>query len=126
MGPRWKGKGAERKDLADPMAMIVYQLQSPLIQSNAGRSLSGCVVLLAVYAKKTELFACACFGRPLITAEKGILSFSDVKLGCEVRILVWHRLCHLSSPPSLPVIVLSEGDGDMNGRLRGGLIFIAR
>lgn len=71
MGPRWKGKGAERKDLADPMAMIVYQLQSPLIQSNAGRLLSGCVVLLAVYAKKTELFACACFGRPLITAEKG-------------------------------------------------------
>ncbi|KAJ6895979.1 hypothetical protein NC651_022265 [Populus alba x Populus x berolinensis] len=63
-------KGAERKALADPMAMIVYQLQSPLIQSNAGRSLSGCVVLLAVYAKKTELFACACFGRPLITAEK--------------------------------------------------------
>ncbi|KAG6762442.1 hypothetical protein POTOM_032942 [Populus tomentosa] len=101
------------------MAMIVYQLQSPLIQSNAGRLLSGCVVLLAVYAKKTELFACACFGRPLITAKKGILSFSDVKLGCEVRILVWHRLCHLSSSPSLPVIVLSEGDGDMNGRLRG-------
>lgn len=28
-------------------------------------------MLLAVYAKKTELFACACFGRPLITAEKG-------------------------------------------------------
>jgi hypothetical protein len=56
---------------------------------------------------------------------QGILSFSDVKLVCEVRILVWHRLFHLSSPPSLPVIVLSEGDGDMNGRLRGGLIFIA-
>lgn len=28
-------------------------------------------MLLAVYAKKTELFACACFGRPLITAKKG-------------------------------------------------------
>ncbi|KAH8498145.1 hypothetical protein H0E87_017174 [Populus deltoides] len=70
MGPRWKGKGAEAKALADPMSEIVSQLQSSLLQSNACASLSGCSVLLAVETEQTELLTRACFGKPIITAEK--------------------------------------------------------
>uniref|UniRef100_A0A6M2F2N0 tRNA-intron lyase n=1 Tax=Populus davidiana TaxID=266767 RepID=A0A6M2F2N0_9ROSI len=70
MGPRWKGKGAEAKALADPMSEIVSQLQSSLLQSNACASLSGCSVLLAAGTEQTELLTRACFGKPIITAEK--------------------------------------------------------
>ena len=70
MGPRWKGKGAEAKALADPMSEIVSQLQSSLLQSNACALLSGCSVVLAVETEQTELLTRACFGKPIITAEK--------------------------------------------------------
>ncbi|KAB5541550.1 hypothetical protein DKX38_014524 [Salix brachista] len=61
MRPRWKGKGAEAKALADPMSEIVSQLQSSLLQSNACALLSGCSVLLAVETEQTELLTRACF-----------------------------------------------------------------
>ncbi|GLT81851.1 hypothetical protein SLE2022_002810 [Rubroshorea leprosula] len=70
MGPRWKGKGAEAKALADPMSKIVSQLQSSLIQTEAYGILSGCNVLLAVNEELTYLLNRACFGKPIITAEK--------------------------------------------------------
>ncbi|GKU93636.1 hypothetical protein SLEP1_g7212 [Rubroshorea leprosula] len=70
MGPRWKGKGAEAKALADPMSKIVSQLQSSLIQTEAHGLLSGCNVLVAVDVELTDLLNRACFGRPIVTAEK--------------------------------------------------------
>ncbi|XP_065871184.1 tRNA-splicing endonuclease subunit Sen2-1-like isoform X2 [Euphorbia lathyris] len=70
MGPRWKGKSAEAKALADPMSTIVSQLSSSLTQSHARGLLTGCSVLLAVEAEQTELITRACFGRPVINAEK--------------------------------------------------------
>ncbi|MEI4889771.1 hypothetical protein, partial [Klebsiella pneumoniae] len=70
MGPRWKGKAAEAKALADPISKIVSQLQSSLIQSDSHGILSGCCVLLGVNAEQTNLLNHACFGRPITTAEK--------------------------------------------------------
>lgn len=70
MGPRWKGKGAEVRAQADPMSEIVSRLKSSLIESNAHGLLSGCSVLLAVEAVQSDLLNRACFGRPLVTAEK--------------------------------------------------------
>ncbi|XP_021636154.2 tRNA-splicing endonuclease subunit Sen2-1 [Hevea brasiliensis] len=70
MEPRWKGKGSEAKALADPMSKIVSQLCTSLIQIDALGLLSGCSVLLAVETEQTELLTRACFGRPIITAEK--------------------------------------------------------
>ena len=70
MGPRWKGKGSEAKALADPISKIVSQLQSTLIQSDCHGLVSGCSVLLGVETEQTELLNRACFGRPIITAEK--------------------------------------------------------
>lgn len=67
MGPRWKGKGAEVKALADPISEIVIQLQSSLNCSNSRGLLSGTNVLLT---EQTELLNCAYFGRPRVTAEK--------------------------------------------------------
>ncbi|CBI16259.3 unnamed protein product, partial [Vitis vinifera] len=70
MGPRWKGKGAEAKALAEPMSEIVSQLQSSLTRSDSQGLLSGCSVLLEAGAEQTELLNRSCFGRPVITAEK--------------------------------------------------------
>ncbi|KAG8387727.1 hypothetical protein BUALT_Bualt02G0051500 [Buddleja alternifolia] len=70
MAPRWKGKAAEAKALADPMSKIISRLQSSLIESNSQGLLSGCSVLIAAHTDQTELFNQACFGRPIITTEK--------------------------------------------------------
>lgn len=70
MGPRWKGKGAEVKALADPISEIVIQLQSSLICSNSRGLLSDTNVLLKADTEQTELLNRACFGRPRVTAEK--------------------------------------------------------
>ncbi|XP_022732203.1 tRNA-splicing endonuclease subunit Sen2-1-like [Durio zibethinus] len=70
MKPRWKGKGSEAKAMADPMSMIVSQLQSFLIQSETRGLLSSCSVLVEVDAELADLLNRACFGRPRITAEK--------------------------------------------------------
>ncbi|CAL1386366.1 unnamed protein product [Linum trigynum] len=70
MSPRWKGKTAEAKALADPMSKIVSDLQSSLLQSDAHASLSGSSVLLPAEPQRGELLTRACFGRPIITADK--------------------------------------------------------
>ncbi|KAM3374133.1 tRNA-splicing endonuclease subunit Sen2-1 [Capsicum galapagoense] len=70
MGPRWKGKGAEVKALADPISEIVRQLQSSLICANSRGLLSGTSVLLEADAELTSLLNRACFGRPRVTSEK--------------------------------------------------------
>ncbi|WCJ18717.1 splicing endonuclease 1 [Euphorbia peplus] len=70
MGPRWKGKSAEAKALADPMSKIISQLSSSLTQSHACGLLTGCSVLLAVEAEQIEFLTRACVGRPVISAEK--------------------------------------------------------
>lgn len=76
MAPRWKGKSAEAKSLAEakalasPMSKIVSQLQSSLIESDSIGILSGCSVLLPANQDQTELFNHACFGCPIITTEK--------------------------------------------------------
>lgn len=70
MTPRWKGKESEAKALADPVSKTVSQLQSSLIHSESQGILSGCSVLLGADAEQARLFNHACFGRPIITAEK--------------------------------------------------------
>ncbi|KAK2967338.1 hypothetical protein RJ640_017058 [Escallonia rubra] len=75
MGPRWKRKGAEAKALADPMSKTVSDLQSSLMLSNSQGILSGRSVLLGADAAQTELLSRACFGQPIITAEKDIQWF---------------------------------------------------
>lgn len=70
MGPRWKGKGAEAKALADPISKIVSQLQSSLVQSSCQGLLMNSSVLFEADAKQTDLLNRACFGRPVVTAEK--------------------------------------------------------
>ncbi|KAL9348327.1 hypothetical protein Peur_059693 [Populus x canadensis] len=119
MGPRWKGKGAEAKALADPMSEIVSRLQSSLLQSNARASLSGCSVLLAVETEQTELLTRACFGKPIITAEKdkqwfqlGLEEAPGLQYGVDF-VAYRHHPSLLHS--EYAVIVLSEGDV---GRLR--------
>ncbi|RAL46111.1 hypothetical protein DM860_006265 [Cuscuta australis] len=70
MAPRWKGKGAESKALADPMSSIVSNLHSSLLQSNSTGSLVDSTILFEANAEKTDLLNRACFGRPRITAQK--------------------------------------------------------
>ncbi|KAH6771603.1 splicing endonuclease 1 [Perilla frutescens var. frutescens] len=88
MAPRWKGKGAEAKALAEPMSMLVSQLQSSLTEYNSQGLLSGCTVLLEAHPEQTELLNRACFGRPMITAEKEKqwfqLSFEEALYLCSV------------------------------------------
>ncbi|KAH6814070.1 splicing endonuclease 2 [Perilla frutescens var. frutescens] len=88
MAPRWKGKGAEAKALADPMSMVVSQLQSCLTEYNSQGLLSGCTVLLEAQPEQTELLNRACFGRPVITAENEKqwfqLSFEEAFYLCSV------------------------------------------
>ncbi|KAF8396635.1 hypothetical protein HHK36_018259 [Tetracentron sinense] len=98
MGPRWKGKGSEAKALVDPMSKIVEQLQSSLIQSETHGLLSGCSVLLEATPEQTDLLNRACFGRPIITAEKDKQWF---QLGLEEAFY----LCH-----SLKCLKIEEGD----------------
>lgn len=89
MGPRWKGKVAESKALADPISEIVSQLQSSLIQSNSQGILSGCSILLSVDTQQTDLLNHTCFGRPVITAEKGTQWF---QLSMEEAFYLCHSL----------------------------------
>lgn len=89
MGPRWKGKAAEAKALADPISKIVSQLQSSLIQSDSYGILSGCCVLLEVDADQTNLLNHACFGRPITTAEKDKQWF---QLSMEEAFYLYHSL----------------------------------
>ncbi|XP_057980200.1 tRNA-splicing endonuclease subunit Sen2-1-like [Malania oleifera] len=89
MKPRWKGKGSEVKALADPMSKIVSQLQSSLVQSDSQGLLSGCSVLLEVGAEQIDLLNRACFGRPIITAEK---DKQWVQLGLEEAFYLYHCL----------------------------------
>ncbi|CAN1342583.1 tRNA-splicing endonuclease subunit Sen2-2 [Linum perenne] len=89
MSPRWKGKGAEAKALADPMSKIVSGLQSFLLQSDAHGSLSGSSVLLQVELCNAELLTRACFGRPIATADKEKQWF---QLGLEEAFYLCHSL----------------------------------
>lgn len=177
MGPRWKGKGAEAKALADPISKIVSQLQFSLIQSHSQGILSGSSVILGATPEQTELLNHACFGRPIITSDKNKqwfqLSMEEAFYLCYslkcIKIVVeednhifdleqlWNYMkikretfpnsfkaySHLRAKnwvvrsgsqygvdfvayrhhPSLvhseyAVLVLSEGNGDVNGRLR--------
>lgn len=70
MGPRWKGKGSEAKARNDPMSAIVSRLQSSLLDLNAHGLLSGSSVILAIPSEQSDLLNSACFGRPMVTAEK--------------------------------------------------------
>ncbi|KAG5515441.1 hypothetical protein RHGRI_036482 [Rhododendron griersonianum] len=90
MGPRWKGKGSEAKALADPMSKIVSQLKSTLIQSDSHGLLSGCSILLEVETEEqTELLNRACFGRPIVTAQKDKQWF---QLGMEEAFYLYYNL----------------------------------
>ncbi|XP_057782709.1 LOW QUALITY PROTEIN: tRNA-splicing endonuclease subunit Sen2-2-like [Salvia miltiorrhiza] len=88
MAPRWKGKAAEAKALAEPMSVVVSQLQSSLLESDSQGLLSGCAVLLEALPHQTELLNRACFGRPVITADKDKqwhqLSFEEALYLCFV------------------------------------------
>ncbi|XP_060168874.1 tRNA-splicing endonuclease subunit Sen2-1-like [Lycium barbarum] len=89
MAPRWKGKGAEAKALADPISEIVSQLRSSLIQSNSRGLLSGTSVLLKVDALQTDLLNRTCFGRPKVTAEENEQWF---QLSMEEAFYLYHSL----------------------------------
>ncbi|XP_009796465.1 tRNA-splicing endonuclease subunit Sen2-1-like [Nicotiana tabacum] len=89
MAPRWKGKGAAAKALADPISEIVSQLQSSLIQSNSRGMLSGMSVLLKADTVQTDLLNRACFGRPRITAENNEQWF---QLCMEEAFYLYHSL----------------------------------
>lgn len=71
MAPRWKGKVAESKALADPMSGMVSRLQSSLTEFSSRGLLSGRSVLLAAHGpEQNDLLNQACFGRPVISTEK--------------------------------------------------------
>ncbi|CAN1771915.1 tRNA-splicing endonuclease subunit Sen2-2 [Linum perenne] len=89
MSPRWKGKGAKAKALADPMSKIVSTLQSFLLQSDSHGSFSGSSVLLQVELCNAELLTRACFGRPIATADKDKQWF---QLGLEEAFYLCHSL----------------------------------
>lgn len=89
MGPRWKGRASEAKALADPMSKIISDLHSSLVQSEAHAVLAGYSVLLAVEAEQTELLNRACFGRPIVTAEKDKQWY---QLGMEEGFYLCHSL----------------------------------
>ncbi|KNA03769.1 hypothetical protein SOVF_205940 [Spinacia oleracea] len=63
MGPRWKGKGAEAKALAEPMSEIVLALQTCLTTSDCKGLLFGSRVLFKADTEQSELLNRACFGR---------------------------------------------------------------
>lgn len=71
MGPRWKGKGSETKALSEPMSKIVSELQSSLTMSDHKGLISGCSVLLEAGPEQSQLLNHACFGRPIVTSQKG-------------------------------------------------------
>lgn len=89
MGPRWKGRASEAKALADPMSKIISDLHSSLVQSEAHAVLAGYSALLAVEAEQTELLNRACFGRPIVTAEKDKQWY---QLGMEEAFYLCHSL----------------------------------
>ncbi|ESR37893.1 tRNA-splicing endonuclease subunit Sen2-1 [Citrus sinensis] len=89
MGPRWKGRASEAKALADPMSKIISDLHSSLVQSEAHAVLAGYSALLAVEAEQTELLNRACFGRPIVTAEKDKQWY---QLGMEEGFYLCHSL----------------------------------
>lgn len=89
MGPRWKGKGSEAKALADPMSKILLQLQSSLTQSDTQGLLSGCSVLYQADEEQSDLLNRACFGRPIVTAEKDKQWF---QFGMEEAFYLSHHL----------------------------------
>lgn len=87
--PRWKGKGAEAKALADPMSSIVSQLQSSLVKSNSLGLLSGSSVLLEADEEQTDLLNRACFGKPVISAQKNNQWF---QFSLEEAFYLWYSL----------------------------------
>ncbi|XP_010253526.1 PREDICTED: tRNA-splicing endonuclease subunit Sen2-1 [Nelumbo nucifera] len=89
MGPRWKGKDSEARALAEPMSEIVQQLQSCLIHSKTRGLLLGCSVLLGAGADCMDLLIRACFGQPIITAEKDKQWF---ELSLEESFYLFHSL----------------------------------
>ncbi|KAJ4719059.1 tRNA-splicing endonuclease subunit Sen2 [Melia azedarach] len=93
MGTRWKGKGSEAKAHAEPMSKIVSELQSYLVKSEAHALLAGCSALFAVETEKVDLLNRACFGRPVVTAEKDKQWF---QLGMEEAFYLCHSLKCLS------------------------------
>ncbi|KAJ8563538.1 hypothetical protein K7X08_031990 [Anisodus acutangulus] len=110
MGPRWKGKAAEVKVLADPISEILSQLQSSLIGSNSRGLLSGTSVLLKADAELTDRLNRACFGR-----SKNWVVRSGCRCGVDFVAYRHHpALVH----SEYAVLVLSAQDGNANGRLR--------
>ncbi|KAJ0266666.1 tRNA-splicing endonuclease subunit Sen2-2 [Hirschfeldia incana] len=71
MAPRWKRKGAEAKALAEPISYSVSELQLSLVKTETSGSFSSCNVLLAVEPEQAELLNLCCFGRLVLSAEKG-------------------------------------------------------
>ncbi|XP_052199230.1 tRNA-splicing endonuclease subunit Sen2-1 [Diospyros lotus] len=70
MGPRWKGKDSEAKALANPMSKTVSQLKSALTEADSHGLLSGYSVLMEAEKEQTDLLNRACFGQPIVTAQK--------------------------------------------------------
>ncbi|PHU15884.1 hypothetical protein BC332_17089 [Capsicum chinense] len=127
MGPRWKGKGAEVKALADPISEIVRQLQSSLICANSRGLLSGTSVLLKADAELTSLLNRACFGRPrkenfpiLFKAFSHLRSKNwVVRSGSQYGVdFVAYRHHPALVHSEYAVLVLSAQVGSANGRLR--------
>ena len=92
-GPRWKGKGFAATALANPISKIVSQLQSSLLQSESCALILGSDVLLEADQEQADLLNRACFGRPIITADKDKQRF---QLGLEEAFYLFHHLRCLS------------------------------
>lgn len=69
MGPRWKGKDAEAKALAEPMSEIVSALQSSLTTSECKGLISGRRVVFETDTEQSQLLNRACFGRVITTSQ---------------------------------------------------------
>ncbi|XXG41122.1 hypothetical protein AAC387_Pa01g1660 [Persea americana] len=91
--PRWKGKGFAATALANPISKIVSQLQSSLLQSESCALILGSDVLLEADQEQADLLNRACFGRPIITADKDKQRF---QLGLEEAFYLFHHLRCLS------------------------------
>ncbi|KAG9159284.1 hypothetical protein Leryth_019889 [Lithospermum erythrorhizon] len=70
MRPRWKGKEAEAKALANPLSKIVSELKDSLIRSDSIGLLSDGSVLLEADVEQSDLLNRACLSTVRIAAEK--------------------------------------------------------
>lgn len=97
MEPRWKGKNAETKALADPMSKIVEQLQSSLHKSETQGFLLNSAFLLSVDVEQIELLEHSCFGQPISSEEalrKLLISADEDKQWYELSFEEAFYLCY--------------------------------